>query len=335
MDLCDRIQVDDNVKLPPREYKYVWKNIILYIYLVSASCYGLYLGVTSAKWTSLLFAVFMICAGNLGITCGVHRLWSHRSYKARTPLKVFLVILQTLAFQMSVIEWSRDHRLHHKYSETDADPHNAKRGFFFSHVGWLLVRKHPDVITKGKGIDISDLTEDKVLRFQKDNYFAMVLLITFLIPTAIPMYFWNETFMNASTLNLLRYCLALNITWMVNSVAHMFGNKPYDKFINPVENKAVSFLALGEGWHNYHHTFPWDYRTGEYDRLNWTCRFIDFMAKIGQAYDLKSVSMDMIKKRCERTGDGTHEVWGWGDKDQTPEEIVEATITYQKTDKDD
>jgi len=63
--------------------------------------------------------------------------------------------------------WVRDHRLHHKYSDTDADPHNAQNGFFFSHVGWLLTKKHPQVIEKGKGIDMSDLDADPVVMFQK------------------------------------------------------------------------------------------------------------------------------------------------------------------------
>ena len=72
-----------------------------------------------------------------------------------------------LFFQKDVIEWSRDHRVHHKFSETNADPHNAKRGFFFSHIGWLLQRKHPDVISKGKQLDISDLLNDPVLRMQR------------------------------------------------------------------------------------------------------------------------------------------------------------------------
>ena len=72
-----------------------------------------------------------------------------------------------MILQNDVIEWSRDHRAHHKYSETSADPHNANYGFFFAHMGWLLVRKHPDVKSKGKILDMSDLEEDKVLQFQR------------------------------------------------------------------------------------------------------------------------------------------------------------------------
>lgn len=77
------------------------------------------------------------------------------------------MILQTIAFQNSIYEWSRDHRVHHKFTDTDADPHNAARGFFFSHMGWLLIRKHPDVKEKGKLIDMSDLEQDGVVMFQK------------------------------------------------------------------------------------------------------------------------------------------------------------------------
>jgi stearoyl-CoA desaturase (delta-9 desaturase) len=69
--------------------------------------------------------------------------------------------------QNDIIEWARDHRVHHKFSETDADPHNAHRGFFFSHIGWLLVRKHPSVKEKGKGIDLSDLLNDPVCAMQR------------------------------------------------------------------------------------------------------------------------------------------------------------------------
>lgn len=90
-------------------------------------------------------------------------------------------------------------------------------------------------------------------------------------------------------------------------------------------------MAVGEGWHNYHHVFPWDYKAAELGKYstNITTGFIDLMAKIGWAYDLKSVSPEMVKKRVERTGDGTHELWGWDDKDQTEEDKKEAVITYK------
>lgn len=128
-----------------------------------------------------------------------------------------------------MVDWARDHRVHHKYSETDADPHNAKRGFFFSHVGWLLCKKHPEVKNKGKGIDMSDLYKDPILAFQKKYYLIVMPVVCFVMPVVIPMYLWGESFTNAWCINLFRYTLTLNATWLVNSAAHLWGGKPYDR----------------------------------------------------------------------------------------------------------
>lgn len=325
----------ENAVVEPQKTKYerriVWRNVIIFSYLHLAAIYGLYLVFTSAKWTTVLFAFSLYLSSGLGVTAGAHRLWAHRSYKAKWPLELFLMLMNTLAFQDAAIDWARDHRLHHKYSETNADPHNAKRGFFFAHVGWLLCRKHPDISARGKGIDLSDLKNNPILSFQKRHYKVLMPLMCFVLPTVIPVYLWGETWSNAYFVpTILRYVVTLNATWLVNSAAHLFGNKPYDRFINPAENKAVAVTAFGEGWHNYHHVFPWDYKTAELGnyRFNITTAFIDFNAKIGLAYDLKIVPRDMVQKRVKRTGDGSHEVWGWGDKDQSQEERDQTIVTH-------
>lgn len=90
----------------------------------------------------------------------------------------------------------------------------------------------------------------------------MYFLITLFIFLYIGETLWNSFWLNFNG----RFCVTLNIAFFVNSVAHMWGNKPYDKAISPVENLAVSLAALGEGWHNYHHVFPWDYKTSELGR---------------------------------------------------------------------
>uniref|UniRef100_A0A914DV35 Uncharacterized protein n=1 Tax=Acrobeloides nanus TaxID=290746 RepID=A0A914DV35_9BILA len=102
----------------------------------------------------------------MGISAGAHRLWAHRSYKAKWQLRLFLMICNCIGMQDSVIVWVRDHRCHHKWVETDADPYNIKRGFFFAHVGWLLMKKRAMVKEYGSKIDISDLTSDPILAFQ-------------------------------------------------------------------------------------------------------------------------------------------------------------------------
>lgn len=320
---------------PKYNYKreIVWRNVILFLFLHIFALYGVYRIFTSAKILTTIFAFLLYQASALGITAGVHRLWAHRSYKATWQLRLILVILNTLAFQDAAVDWARDHRMHHKYSETNADPHNAKRGFFFAHIGWLLVRKHPEIKEKGKQIDVSDLNADPILRFQKKYYSILMPLVSLIIPTIIPVFCWNETWKNSILVpTILRYAFTLNVTWLVNSAAHLCGAKPYDKFINPSENRGVALLALGEGWHNYHHVFPWDYKTSEFGNYmkNFTTLFIDFFAWLGWAYDRKTVSTDMIKKRVERTGDGSHNVWGWGDKDQPKEDQEEAIILHDK-----
>ncbi|XP_015979744.2 acyl-CoA desaturase [Rousettus aegyptiacus] len=292
---------------PRPKLEYVWKNIILMSLLHLAGLYGITLVPTCHVYTCL-WGIFYYLMSALGITAGAHRLWSHRTYKARLPLRVFLIIANTMAFQNDVYEWARDHRVHHKFSETDADPHNARRGFFFSHVGWLLVRKHPAVKEKGALLDLSDLKAEKLVMFQRRYYKPAILLMCFILPTIVPCYFWGETLLHSFHVAVaLRYVIVLNATWLVNSAAHLYGYRPYDKTINPRENILVSLGAAGEGFHNYHHTFPYDYSTSEYRwHVNFTTFFIDCMAALGLAYDRKTVSKAAILARVKRTGDGSY-----------------------------
>ena len=136
-----------------------------------------------------------------------------------------------------------------------------------------------------------------------------MILCCFVIPTVVPHFLWGESlwisyFLAAN----LRYCLALNATWLVNSLAHIWGGKPYDKRINPVENRIVSFWAYGEGFHNFHHVFPQDYATGEFGwYFNPTCFLLDIAAFFGQVYDRKTIPKDVILRRKEKTGDRSHD----------------------------
>jgi len=284
----------------------VWRNVALMIVLHLSALYAVFL-IPKAHPLTLLFSLAVYIMGGWGITAGAHRLWSHRSYKAKLPLRILLAFFNSIAFQNDIFEWSRDHRVHHKFSETDADPHNAKRGFFFAHIGWLLVRKHPDVFSKGKCIDLNDLMNDPVVRFQRKFYRPLMFLSCFVFPTVVPWYFWGESLWTSYFLaTVLRYTLGLNATWLVNSAAHMWGNKPYDQTINPTQNLGVSFSAVGEGFHNYHHVFPHDYSTSEYGwHFNLTTMFIDFFSMLGLAYDRRRVPTAMVLKRKARTGDGS------------------------------
>jgi stearoyl-CoA desaturase (delta-9 desaturase) len=338
---------------PQYRWKLIWRNIILYLIMHITGLYGLYLLVLYSQWKTIFWAWFLLVAALQGVTAGTHRLWAHKAYKAKLPLKMLLCIFQTLSLQNHIYDWATYHRVHHKYVDTDADPHNSRRGFFFSHVGWLFIEPRPNVAEKYKSIDFSDLEADPVVMIQKKYYHVFFApVIGFLLPAVIPWYFWNESFETAFFVStMLRYAMCTNITFLVNSWAHIFGSRPYDKNIYPTESPTVAVLTGGEGWHNYHHTFPWDYKTGEFGkyRSNLTTGFLDLMAAIGWAYDLKTASEEMIMKRVNRTGDGSRKfdklfnpsaddhhgddlVWGWGDKDMTQEDFSFVKIRNQKDD---
>ncbi|KAL4709434.1 hypothetical protein ACJJTC_019731 [Scirpophaga incertulas] len=312
----------------PVKHKILYLNLIYFAYWHLAAPYGVYLCFAKAKWWTVFFGFLCFIISEVGITAGAHRLWSHRCYKAKMPLQILLMLFNSVAFQNNVIHWARDHRLHHKYCDTDADPHNASRGFFFSHVGWLLTRKNKEVIKYGKTMDMSDLENNPVLKFQKDYAALVFTTFCFILPVGIPMYIWGETFNVAWHVNLLRYTLSLNFTFLVNSAAHLWGFRPYDKSIFPAQNLYVSFLTLGEGFHNYHHVFPWDYKTAELgnNKLNFTTLFINMMARIGWAYDLKTVPHSVVRTRALKSGDGTN-LWGWGDEDMSNKDKLDTKIS--------
>uniref|UniRef100_A0A8C0GKK0 stearoyl-CoA 9-desaturase n=1 Tax=Chelonoidis abingdonii TaxID=106734 RepID=A0A8C0GKK0_CHEAB len=312
-DIFDESYCEKDGPKPAR--RYVWRNIVLMSLLHLRALYRLWL-IPAAKPVTLAWGKFLcFLLSALRITMKAHRIWSHRSYKTSLPLRIFLAIANSMAFQVGipfasfhVPQWARDHHVHHKFSEMDADPHNATRGFFFSHVGWLLVRKHSDVIEKGRKLDMADLKADKVVMFQRRFYKLSVVAMCFLFPTLVPWCFWGESLRNSIFLpTILRYVLMLNATWLVNSAAHMFGNQPYDLNINPRENRLVPFGALGEGFHNYHHTFPYDYSTSEFGwHYNFITAFIDLMCLLGLASDCKKVSKETILAQKICSGDGSH-----------------------------
>lgn len=292
--------------------KLKWANIIGIVIIHIMFVYALlHSPLVPSIWT-YAWGFLMGGLGGFGVTGGVHRLWSHKSYKAKTPLRVILMLCFSLAGQNPIYDWVRDHRVHHKFSETKADPHDSNRGFFFAHVGWLMMNKHPEVVRKGQQLDMSDILSDPVVQFHQKYFIPLKLLLCFIIPTAVPMYAWGESFFwSFYSQCVLRYVMNLNFTWLVNSAAHMWGTRPYDKRINPAQNLSVSIVAMGEGWHNYHHVFPWDYKAAELGHyFNVTTFWINQFAKIGWAYDLKQPTPDLIKNTIMKCGDKSHPTFG-------------------------
>ncbi|KAK3920586.1 Acyl-CoA desaturase 3 [Frankliniella fusca] len=305
----------------PFKAEIVWFNAIGFLILHLITVYGIYLGIFHASVLTDIWAFVVGFVSAESVLLGAHRLYTHRSYKATFPLRLLIVLWQTVSSQNCLWVWVRDHRQHHKYSDTDADPHNASRGFFFSHIGWLMVRKHPAVFEAGRKVDMSDIEADWLVMFQKKYYNILYVLLSILFPTVVPVYCWGETWWNSFIISFItRAFVVLNFAWMVNSWAHLYGTHPFNNDIMPSESRLVSFLTFGEGWHNFHHTFPWDYRAAEFGQnFNFTCSIIEFFEKIGWAYDLKAAPEDLVRRRALRTGDGTHPRYN---KNGVPEHLV-------------
>ncbi len=235
-----------------------------------------------------LFVYYQICG--IGVTAGLHRLWSHNSYKAKTPTRCLLMVLASASCQGSIFHWCRDHKLHHKFSDTELDPHNINRGFFFSHIGWLLIKKDSRLINEGKKLPLTHLKNDSVVMLDNKLWPYDDIFLCYILP-GFYTYIYNDSFLKGVFLfGFLRWTIQAHATWCVNSVAHTFGEKPFNKNIKSVDNKWVSFFTVGEGWHNWHHSYPYDYACadeGIFLRWNPTKLFIDVLGFFGQTYDHK------------------------------------------------
>lgn len=252
-------------------------------------------GVNPAVWTA--FAFFMAWTG-LSITAGYHRLWAHKSYEAHPIIKYFLLLGATLAVQSSAFDWCSGHRTHHRHVDDEYDdPYSAKRGFWFSHMDWML-HKYPSGQYDYK--NIPDLKKDKVLQLQH-KYYGIWVIVTNVVVVGLAGLLTGDMLGTFLIAGLLRMVLTHHFTFFINSLCHMFGTRPYTDENTARDNPILAIFTWGEGYHNYHHYFQYDYRNGvkwwQYDPTKW---FIGLLHKVGLAKELKRVD-DVTIKHAEVT----------------------------------
>lgn len=240
----------------------------------------------------LLFEVILAAqlTGMLGITAGAHRLWSHRSFQAAWPVRLLFMLGNSAAHQGSIYHWVRDHRMHHKYTDSQLDPHSIQYGFWYSHIGWLFFQKDTQLRNAAATIDMGDLEKDSIVMFQKKHYIVLSNLFCFILPTLYGHFVWDSAWIGYFYFGVLRWILLLHATWCVNSVAHLWGTTPYNPKLSSRQNTVTSLVAVGEGWHNYHHTYPYDYRASEYSWLkewNPTTLLLDCFGLFGLVWNRK------------------------------------------------
>lgn len=267
----------------------LWATMIAAIILVPT--YAYFNDYSTAAWVTFFV---LALANGLGITAGYHRLWAHRAYKANVVVRFILLFFGTMAVQNSVLVWCSGHRRHHRHvDDRYEDPYAATRGFWFSHMGWM-VRSYPS--GKDDFSNVPDLLEDPMIRFQHKYYAPLALGINFGLPFLIGFLagdVWGVVLLGG----LFRLVWSHHTTFFINSLAHIWGSRPYTDTNTARDNGVIALLTYGEGYHNYHHIFQFDYRNGirwyQFDPTKWLIRGLSYF---GLTYDLRRVPDFKIEK---------------------------------------
>jgi stearoyl-CoA desaturase (delta-9 desaturase) len=243
-------------------------------------------------WKALAVAVFLwVVSGCWGIGMGYHRLLTHRGYKTPKWVEYFLTTCATLALEGGPIFWVATHRIHHKFSDVEGDPHSPIDGKWWAHMGWILTGKsmHHDTTTLAKYVP--DLAKDKFhVWITKYHYVPIVVLgLVLLAIGGLPFLMWGI---------FLRTVVGLHATWLVNSATHTWGSRRFATRDLSTNNWWVAILTFGEGWHNNHHAHPVSARHGlrwyEVD-MNWYG--IWTLKKLGLARDIYRVRLSDLRRR--------------------------------------
>jgi len=247
------------------------------------------------SWLDLSLAVFFYTLSILGVTVGFHRYFTHGSFKAKRPLRVTLAVLGSMAVQGPILHWVADHRRHHAFSDRDGDPHSPwlfgtsplaiMRGFWHAHIGWIFRR----TLTNQQRF-APDLLADRDMRVVH-RLFGPLTLATMLLPAligglvtwswwgAVTAFFWA---------GLVRVAAVHHVTWSVNSICHMLGERPFAARDRSANFWPLAILSMGESWHNLHHADPTSARHGvNRGQIDISARAIWLLEKAGWAYDVR------------------------------------------------
>lgn len=269
-----------------------WIHIIVLFVVPAWGFYGMsqlpsYNPMT-VKW-AVLYYIFT----GLGITAGYHRLFSHCAYKAGGLWTFIIMMAGTGAVQGSAKWWSINHRAHHRYTDTDRDPYNANRGFFYSHIGWMIYKLDWNRIGR---VEADDLKESKLLAWQHKFYLPLAVFMALLLPAGVAHYGWGDFWGGLYIAGITRLFITQHSTFCVNSLAHYLGEKTYDNILSPCDSIVTALMTFGEGYHNFHHEFPNDYRNAirwwQYDPTKWTIKALSWA---GLVSDLKKFDDNVIQ----------------------------------------
>ncbi|MBW8191271.1 fatty acid desaturase [Neiella marina] len=254
--------------------------------------YGLTYGYSAELWL-----IAALCLGYCGmsITVGYHRLWSHKTFDAHPFVRFILAIGGAFALQNSALHWSSDHRVHHRHVDSEEkDPYAATKGFWYSHIGWMLREYQP--LRYQDYSNCRDLQKDNIVMWQHRNYWWLTWLLNLGVPLAFG-WLCGDVVGGFLLIGVLRLVASHHFTFFINSLAHIWGKRTYTEKNSARDNGWLALLTYGEGYHNFHHLFEYDYRNGirwyQFDPSKW---FIWGMSKFGLTQNLRKAPTERILK---------------------------------------
>lgn len=277
----------------------LWSNALFLSIspFLAAALIPIYLWNAGNHWALWVSAVVMWLFAGLGITIGYHRLFAHRTYQASPIWRFLSLVGGASALQNSALVWSAAHRRHHRHTDHEGDPYNAKRGFWWTHMKWIF---HSNDMAEDFS-NIPDLEADPLVRWQHRWYWVIAWSVNLGVPLALGLLIdrpWGMLLFAG----LARVVFTHQATFCINSLCHMLGTQPWSKSTTSRDSWICALLTLGEGYHNFHHTFPADYRNGlrwyHFDPSKW---LIWLGNRLGLTRNLKRTEAPIRwRKRLER-----------------------------------
>ena len=264
---------------------------------------------THFEWFLVWVALVLFVIRMFAITGFYHRYFSHKTFKTSRLMQFIFAVIGASAVQRGPIWWAAHHREHHMHSDTIHDKHSPKaHSFFWSHTGWFLTKANFLTHTKM----VKELSRYPELRLI-DRFDIVIPILTCIILYVAGE--WLFTFypdLNTNGLQLVSWGFILSTvvlyhsTFLVNSVAHLWGTRRYDTDDSSRNNFLIALLTFGEGWHNNHHHFPGSAKQGFYWwEVDLTYYLLKMMSLFGFIWDIRTVSTDIretnqIKKPISR-----------------------------------
>jgi stearoyl-CoA desaturase (delta-9 desaturase) len=281
------------LSLPMERINWVSSSFLIGTALLTVTALPVYLWFFGFDWFHVgMFFVMFVLTG-FSITAGYHRLFAHKTFEAKWPLRLGVLLFGAGAFENSVLEWTSDHRRHHKHVDHDEDPYNIQKGFFHAHMGWILFKLNAEPPLD----NVPDLERDPLVRWQHRYVHVLAVLVGFVLPTVAGFLYegWVGALGGLLIGGVARIVATQHTTFFINSACHCMGRQPYSKKCSARDSFFLALFTLGEGYHNYHHEFQYDYRNGvkpwQWDPTKW---LIWVLSKIGVTSHLRRVPDEKI-----------------------------------------